>query len=263
VNNLIKLTEEGQLIQLISLEDNKSFLVFTNKEDKLETHKGIIHHSSIIGKPFGSIILSHLEKQFLILIPSTSNIIRTIKRKTQIIFPKDLGLILLRLSIKPGQQIIEAGTGSGALTATFAEAVGSYGKIFSYDKRSDTQQIAAENLKLLGLDKRVELKTRDISQGFDEKNIPAIFLDLNNPWDYLNQVLSSLENGGFFGSILPTYNQVSNLLKALDNTSFGMFEVVEVMLRNYKTTQNRLRPTDRMVAHTGYLIFARSLYQEQ
>ena len=157
--------------------------------------------------------------------------------------------------------MIEAGTGSGALTLTLAQAVGPHGMIYSYDIRADMQELAKQNLELVGMNKRVNLKTRDIGDGFDEQNIPAIFLDIPNPWDYLAQVHNSLENGGFFGALVPTTNQVSTLLEALKQAPFGLLEVVEVMLRNYKTNPARLRPSDRMVAHTGYLIFARGLTQ--
>ena len=254
-------TSIGDLIQLVSTKDQKTFLLIIDQDDKLETHHGIIKHSDLIGQPYGDVVSSHLGAEFLVLTPSISSIARTIKRKSQIIFPKDLGLILLRLSIQPGQKVIEAGTGSGALTLTLAQAVGPHGMIYSYDIRADMQELAKQNLELVGMNKRVNLKTRDICDGFDEQNIPAIFLDIPNPWDYLAQVHNSLENGGFFGALVPTTNQVSTLLEALKQAPFGLLEVVEVMLRNYKTNPARLRPSDRMVAHTGYLIFARGLTQ--
>ena len=106
--------------------------------------------------------------EFLVLIPSTSSITRTIKRKSQIIFPNNLRLILLRLSIQPGHEVIEAGTDSGALTFTLARAIGPDGKAYSYDMHADMQNLARENLELVGMNKRVDLKTRDIADGFIE-----------------------------------------------------------------------------------------------
>ena len=253
-------TSVGDLVQLISRKDRKSFLLILQTDKKLGAHYGVIMHLDIIGQPYGSLVYSHLGAEFLVLIPSTSSITHRIKRKSQIIFPKDLGLILLRLSIQPGQEVIEAGTGSGALTLTLARAVGTNGKIYSYDMRADMQKLAEENLRLVGMNKHVDLKTRDISEGFDESDIPAIFLDVPNPWEYLEQVHNSLRNGGFFGALVPTTNQVTKLLEALKQFPFGELEVVEIMLRNYKIAPARLRPSDRMVGHTGYLIFARGLY---
>jgi len=117
-------------------------------------------------------------------------------------------------------------------------------------------------LQRVGLADRVTFKERDILAGFDETAMDAVFLDVPNPHDYLQQVRLALKPGGFFGSILPTTNQVSLLLVSLKREGFGFIDVCELMLRYYKPVPDRLRPTDRMVAHTGYLVFARSIADE-
>jgi len=111
----------------------------------------------------------------------------------------------------------------------------------------------------VGLLEWVELQERDIAQGFDEQDVDALFLDLRSPWDHLPAARAALKPGGYFGAILPTTNQVSELLRALRNAGLGLIEVQELLLRSYKAVPDRLRPADRMVAHTGYLIFARKL----
>jgi tRNA (adenine57-N1/adenine58-N1)-methyltransferase len=121
------------------------------------------------------------------------------------------------------------------------------------------QNLAAKNLEKAGLRHRVTFKERDISEGFDESDVDAIFLDVPNPYDYLAGVRKSLKSGGFFGSIQPTTNQVSRLIVALRRENFGFIDVCEIFLRYYKTAAERLRPTDRMIAHTGFLVFARSI----
>jgi tRNA (adenine57-N1/adenine58-N1)-methyltransferase len=195
----------------------------------------------------------------LFLRPSTDDLVRYLKRTTQIVYPKDTGYILMKMCIAPGRRIVEAGTGSGGLTLVFAQAVSPTGRVYSYEVRPEMQRLARKNLEQLGLSESVEFKLRDVAEGFDERDADGLFLDLPNPWDYLAQAHAALANGGFFGSILPTTNQVSRLIGALEETNFGLIEVEEILLRQYKAVPARLRPMDRMVAHTGYLIFARAV----
>jgi tRNA (adenine57-N1/adenine58-N1)-methyltransferase len=155
--------------------------------------------------------------------------------------------------------VLEAGTGSGAFTTALAWAVGPGGHVYSYDIRPEMQNLARKNLERLGLLERVTLKERDIAEGFDEQGVDALFLDLPNPYEFLPQVRQALKSGGYFGSILPTTNQVSRLIFVFHANGFAFVDVCEVILRYYKPVADRLRPVDRMVAHTGYLIFARAL----
>jgi tRNA (adenine57-N1/adenine58-N1)-methyltransferase len=206
-------------------------------------------------------VATHLGHPLLLLQPSTDDLIRDLKRSTQIMYPKDIGFILMKMSIRPGITVLEAGTGSGGLTTVLAQAVGPQGRVISYDLLEDRHNLTRKNLDRLGLAERVTLKLRDIAQGFDETDVDALFLDVPNPWDYVAQARRALAGGGFFGSIVPTTNQVSTLLIALYREGFAFEEVCEVLVRFYKTVPQRLRPTDRMVAHTGFLVFARPVTQ--
>jgi tRNA (adenine57-N1/adenine58-N1)-methyltransferase len=121
------------------------------------------------------------------------------------------------------------------------------------------QNLARKNLERAGLADRVDFKLRDIQAGFDEHDVDAFFLDVPNPYDYIPQVRAALKPGGFFCGLVPTVNQVSKLIQALRRHKFAFLEVCEVLLRYYKPEPTRLRPTDRMVAHTGFLIFGRRI----
>jgi tRNA (adenine57-N1/adenine58-N1)-methyltransferase len=172
-------------------------------------------------------------------------------------YPKEIGYILLYMGIAPGSRVIEAGTGSGSFTTALAHTIGNEGRIYSYELKGETQASAIKTLVKLGFDDRVEFKLRDIHAGFDEENVDAVFLDVSNPYDFLAQVRQSLKPGGYFGCIVPTTNQVMKVLVELRRNDFAFVEVCDVSVRFYKTEPTRFRPTDRMIAHTGYLIFAR------
>ena len=260
-NNTAKVASVGDLIQLVGLR-HKSYIFNIVEDKELHTHRGIIKHNDLIGLPFGSKILSHNKSPFFLLQPSISDILLDLKRITQILYPKDIGYILLTMGIGEGQHVVEAGTGSGAMTIALAHAVGNTGRITSYDQKKEFQNLAKKNLRQVGLEDRVEFIIRNIEEGFQETNVDALFLDVMNPYDYIPQVRAALKPGGFFGCLVPTTNQVSRLLHQLRLNQFAFIDVVEVLLRFYKPEPERLRPTDRMVAHTGFLIFGRPLLSE-
>lgn len=250
--------QEGDLA-LLAGPRQKHFIIRLTPGEALETHRGILKHDDLIGLPWGSMVYSHLGRTFVLLIPSLTDLLQNTKRNTQIMYAKDIGFIIMMMNIGPGQHILEAGTGSGALTTALASMVGPYGHVTTYEARPEMQKLAQKNIRRLGLDDRVTFKLRNITEGFDEQGVNAIFLDLPNPYDFIDQVRSALKPGGFFGTILPTTNQVTRLLSALHRGNFVFIEVCEIMLRYYQAIPEKLRPTDRMVAHTGYLIFGRPI----
>jgi tRNA (adenine57-N1/adenine58-N1)-methyltransferase len=218
-----------------------------------------LYHDELIGKPWGSQVFSHQGSPFFMLQPSLADLLQDLKRSTQIMYPKDIGFILTSMSVGPGQTVLEAGTGSGSMTVALAYAVGPQGHVVSYERRPEFQALARKNLERLGLEGRVVFKLGDIADGFTEMDVDALFLDLPNPWDYIPQVRAALKPGGFFCNLVPTFNQVEKLLYALRREHFAFIEVCELLMRYYKPEPTRLRPTDRMIAHTGYLIFGRRI----
>lgn len=256
------ITRAGDLALLVEGE-RKRFLFQLQDGGALHTHRGTLQHGELIGVPWGSRVTSHLGKSFFLLQPTVHDLLLYIRRQSQIVFPKDIGYLLLRLSVGPGRRVAEAGTGSGALTTALAWTVGDQGAIYSYDRRADMQALAAKNLERVGLTGRVTFHLRDLAEGFLEEGLDAVFLDLPDPHRYLDKVRAGLREGGSFGAIVPTTNQVSQLVQALRDHAFGFLEVCEILLRTYKTIPARIRPVDRMVAHTGYLIFARPLREPE
>ena len=255
----LNLAHENDLILLVG-PDGKRLMVRLTRGQKIHSHLGWIAHDDIIDQPFGHAVRTQLAHPFLILAPSTLDLVMHAKRASQIVYPKEAGYILLKLNIIPGARVIEAGTGSGALALTMARAVGTTGKIYTYEERDDMQDLARKNLARVGITEQVEFKIRDIRAGFDEREVDALFLDVREPWLFLAQAHAALKGGGFFGSLVPTTNQVSDILQEMERMrGWAEIEVCEILMRYYKTNADRLRPTDRMVAHTGYLIFARAV----
>jgi tRNA (adenine57-N1/adenine58-N1)-methyltransferase catalytic subunit len=250
--------QTGDIVQLVGLR-HKHFIFTLTPGGEMHTHRGIIKHDDLIGLPWGTQIFSHLGSPFFLLQPMLGDILNNLPRNTQILYPKEIGFIIVTMGIGPGQRVIEAGTGSGSMTIALAHIVGPEGKVISYERRPEFQKLAVKNLTRLGLEQRVEFKLKDIGEGLDDTNADAFFLDVPNPYDYIEQVRAALKPGGFFCALIPTFNQVEKILHALQRNKFAFLEMCEILLRYYKTEPSRLRPTDRMVAHTGFLIFGRRI----
>ncbi|HLF73539.1 MAG TPA: tRNA (adenine-N1)-methyltransferase [Anaerolineales bacterium] len=253
---------DGDLAQLVGLR-HKHFILTLQAGARFETHRGILQHDDLIGKPWGTQVFSHLGAPFFLLQPSLADLLTDLPRTTQIMYPKDIGFILVTMGVGPGQKVMEAGTGSGSMTTALAHAVGSEGRVVSYEARQDVQNLARKNLARFGLDSRVDFKLRDIAEGFDETEADSFFLDVPNPYDYTGQVRAALKPGGFLCCLIPTFNQVEKTLYALRQNRFAFIEVCELLLRYYKPEASRIRPTDRMVAHTGFLVFSRRIEPSQ
>jgi tRNA (adenine57-N1/adenine58-N1)-methyltransferase len=248
--------KQGDFILLFDGE-KKYFLelkpkVFSTRFDSLDL-------ASLIGKDYGDKVLGKKGSSFFILKPTIYDFIKNIERQTQIIYPKDVGYILLKLDVSPGKKVLECGTGSGALTLALAYAVGEEGRVITYEKEERFFQLAKRNLERFGLAHRVELKLKEVVDSFEETNVDAVFLDVREPWLLLKPAWDALKHGHPLGILVPTTNQVSQTLTHLFSLPFKDVEVLEILVRRYKPNPERLRPEDRMVAHTGYLIFAKKV----
>ena len=253
--------EPGDVVIFVG-KDRRTFIRSVTPGQHLQTHFGMIYFDDIVGVPFGEQIQTHLGHKMYVIPPSVDDIVKHLRRETQIIFPKDLGYIVMKMSIMPGVKVIEAGTGSGALTMLLAMLVGEDGHVFSYERKAKMQEIARRNVRRIGLEHRVSFIERDIREGFDQRDIHAVFLDVPEPWTYLDQAREALRGGGFFGAIVPTANQIIKLLETLYHGRWYLLQAEELILRSWKTIPQRVRPDDQMVGHTGFLIFARAVDRE-
>lgn len=244
---------------LLTGKDRKEFIRTVLAGQKFQCHLGEVVFDELVGQPYGVQVKTNIGHGLYVLPPSLDDILRNIKRETQIIYPKDLGYIALKLSIREETHVIEAGTGSGALTSLLAILVGETGHVYSYERREKMQNRAIQNVKRLGVDHRVTFYHHDIGDGFHESEAHALFLDVPNPQDYLEQARAALRGGGFFGAIVPTANQMIDLLSPLYNGAWYLLEAEELIRRPWKTIPPRVRPDNDMVGHTGFLIFARAV----
>jgi tRNA (adenine57-N1/adenine58-N1)-methyltransferase len=248
----------GDLVMFVG-KDRRTFIRSVTPGGRFECHLGFIDYDTLVGAPLGTQFPTNVGHKMFVITPNIDDLILHLQRDGQIIFPKDLGYIALKLGIRPGMHVIEAGTGSGALTLTLALLVGDTGHVYSYERRPRMQERAIGNLKRLGLLDRVTFHLSDIAEGFVEREAQALFLDVREPWDYLPQAREALRGGGFFGALVPTINQLAELAEHLYRGPWYMLEIEELIRRAYKTIPARIRPDDQMVGHTGYLVFARAV----
>jgi tRNA (adenine57-N1/adenine58-N1)-methyltransferase len=250
--------KEGDVVLLVS-PDGKRYLIRLKPSEEWHCHKGCICHDDVIGKPLGRTMHTQHGYAMLALEPSTHDLIHAMPRTTQIIYSKDAAQIVMRLSLYPGRTVVEAGTGSAGLTMMLARSVMTTGHVYSYETRPESFTMAHNNLDDLGLLPYVTLYNEDITGGFHETDVDAVFLDLREPWLFLNHAWAALKGSGFFGALLPTVNQAELLVAGLQAMPFGDIRMEEIMVRPWKTVAARLRPEDRMIAHSAFLIFARKI----
>jgi tRNA (adenine57-N1/adenine58-N1)-methyltransferase len=247
----------GDTVLLLDPEGKRIVTRLIPKQ-RVDSHLGFIAHETILEHAYGSKIATQLGEGFILLEPSTTDRLMKVSRATQILYPKDIAYLLLKLNIHPGVRAVEAGTGSGAMTLALAQLVQPDGRVFTYEEREEHQENARKNIERAGLAGFVEFRVRDIRAGFDERDADALFLDVREPWLFLAQAHAALKPGGFFGAFMPTTNQVSEMVGEFERMgNWVELEVTELLQREYKTNADRLRPEDRMVAHTGFLVFAR------
>jgi tRNA (adenine57-N1/adenine58-N1)-methyltransferase catalytic subunit len=243
------------------LIDSKTrrYLVTLAPNGEFHTHAGFVRHDELIGQPEGVTVRSTAGARYLAVRPTLSDFVLKMPRGAQVIYPKDLGPILLLADIFPGARVLEAGVGSGALSMTLLRA----GAIVTgYELRADFKAKAEANVAaFLGADalERYRVEERDVYDGIDETDLDRIVLDLPEPWRVVKHATVALRPGGILVSYVPTVGQIARLREELDDSPFGLAETMEVLQRTWHVEGQSVRPDHRMIGHTGFLTAARLL----
>jgi tRNA (adenine57-N1/adenine58-N1)-methyltransferase catalytic subunit len=237
----------------------RRYLVQLRDGGEFHTHAGVISHDAVIGQPEGVTVRSSSNARYTVVRPTLAEYVLKMPRGAQVIYPKDLGPILMLADIGPGLRVLEAGVGSGALSMTMLRAGAD---VVGYEMRPEFAERARGNVAgLLGqaaLD-RYRVEIRDVYEGIDETGLDRIVLDLPEPWRVVKHAETALHPGGILVAYLPTIGQVAQLREALAESGFGMAETIEVLHRSWHVEGQSVRPDHRMVAHTGFLTHARLL----
>jgi tRNA (adenine57-N1/adenine58-N1)-methyltransferase catalytic subunit len=221
-----------------------------------------VGHDDLIGKPDGSLVSSHSGTRLLALRPTFAERVTGRRRKAQPIYPKDLAAILMYADIHPNASVLEAGSGTGALTAALVRAVGEPGRVVSYEIREDFLELAREAVRdALGeLPANLEMKLGDVYEGVAEAEVDRALLDLPEPWQAIPAFAGALRPGGVIFAHCPNVSQVGRFCEGLrEFGGFGLIETIEVLQRGWTIKGRSMRPDHRMIAHTGFLTFARRL----
>ena len=224
---------------------------------------GKVPHDALLGQEEGGTVLSSRGERLLVVRPTLAEFVLEMPRGAQVVYPKDLGAILIGADVFPGARVLEAGTGSGALTMALLRAVGSGGRVVSYDVREEFARIAEQNIRrFLGAADTLVLRRQDVYAGILPEDLPLdrIILDLAEPWRAAPHAARALAPGGIWLSYVPTVPQVAETTEALRRTAaFALIETVEILLRPWNIEGQSVRPAHRMVAHTGFLTTARRI----
>ena len=248
----------GEIVQFVDIKDRR-YSVTLEAGKEFHSHAGLIRHDDVIGQPEGRYIQSTRGGSYLVIRPTLSELILKMPRGAQVIYPKDLGPILMIADIFPGARVFESGVGSGALSMTMLRA-GAH--ITGYELREDFAQRAQNNVsEILGPEalERYDVQLRSAYDGIDETDFDRVVLDLPEPWQVIPHAASALRTGGILVAYTPSVMQVSKVRESLKQNGFGMANTTEFMQRGWYVEGQAVRPDHRMVGHTGFLTSARKL----
>jgi tRNA (adenine57-N1/adenine58-N1)-methyltransferase len=249
---------EGEQVLLVDVK-RRRYLVTLTAEGEFHSHAGVLPHAALIGQEEGVTVRSSGGSRLLAIRPTLADFILKMPRGAQVIYPKDLGPILMLADVFPGARVLESGVGSGALSMTLLRAGAD---VTGYELRDDFARRAQRNVATFLGDEvisRYRVEVRDVYDGIEVTDLDRVVLDLPEPWRAVKHVARALRRGGIVVAYTPQITQAVQFREALADAAFGLAETMEVLNRAWHIDGASVRPDHRMVAHTGFLTAARLL----
>ena len=243
-------------MKMILDERGKKYILKPGAE--FQSDLGIVKADVLDNAQIGDEVKSHLDHSFKIVKPNVNDFIDLMERRCSILIKKDSGQVLAHTGLGAGSRVVDAGTGAGAIALHFGNVVGLQGKIFTYEIREDFAEVARRNIDNFGIT-NIEVKNKNIKEGIDEDNIDLIFLDLPKPFEIFEEVMESLNVGGWLAVYAPYIDQAETSYRVAKKLGFYDIEIIETLERGLEVRTQGVRPKTRMVGHSGYLLFARKL----
>jgi tRNA (adenine57-N1/adenine58-N1)-methyltransferase len=250
--------EPGERVLLLD-DRGRRYMVTLQPGGAFHFHRGILAHDALIGAPEGMTVRTPTGTQVVALRPTFAEYVLKMKRGAQVVYPKDIAMIVLHGDVFPGARVLEAGAGSGALTLGLLRAVGPEGSVVTYELREDFAKVARANVDAyLGKAENLTIRMRDVYAEIEETDLDRIVLDVPEPWQVVPGARQALRTGGIFVAYLPTILQVATLVETLRaDPSWSLIDTFETLVRSWHVEGRSVRPDHRMVAHTGFITTAR------
>jgi tRNA (adenine57-N1/adenine58-N1)-methyltransferase len=255
----------GERVLLVDRKGRR-YVVKLEPGGSLHTHAGIVDHDRLIGAEEGVAVAARQREAkatprlFIAIRPTLADTVLKMPRGAQVIYPKDIGAILVAADVYPGARVLEAGVGSGALTLALLRAGAD---VLGYEQRADFAEQARRNVAaFLGGDQQLQIEEGDVYEGVAARGLDRVLLDLPEPWRMIGHAEEALRAGGIFCAYLPGINQTAELRAGLERSRFGMAETFELLRRTWHIEGRSVRPDHRMVAHTGFITTARLLGEQ-
>lgn len=249
---------DGELV-LLRRREGDAFLATLRTGPQALEGRGVVDLGPLVGQPPGA-VLEWAGARYRAFRPGLADLLSMLRRKAQIVTPKDAQFLLYLAQVGPGAHVAEAGAGSGALTTVLAFAVGPTGRVVSYDRREEFLGVARSNVTGSGLADRVDFRVRDVAaEGLDATDLDAVVLDLPEPWSVVVAAKRALVPGGHVATYTPTYNQLERTVRELRANGFEEVRSVELLERTLHVGDGGTRPEFDMLGHTGFLTGARKV----